>query len=119
MARYVDGFLIPIPKRNVVACRKMAALAGTVWKEHRANEYLECVGDVLRVRKAEPFALAARTKRAETVLFSFIVYRSRANRDCVNNRVMADPCITRMMNAKMSFDMKRMAYGGFKTIVDL
>lgn len=121
MPRYVDGFVIPVPKRNIPAYRKMAALAGKVWKEHGALAYLECVGDDLKhAGIVMSFPRLTRAKPAETVFFSYIVYKSRAHRDAVNKKVMADPRIARMMQQKKPpFDFKRMAYGGFKALVDL
>lgn len=117
---YVDGFVIPIPKRNLPAYRRMARLAGKVWREHGAVEFRECVGDDLKVKGARPFARLARLKRGETVLFSWIVYKSRAQRDRVNANVMKDPRIAKMMDpSAMPFDAKRMTYGGFRTLVDL
>jgi uncharacterized protein YbaA (DUF1428 family) len=120
---YVDGFVIPIPKKNVEAYRRIARKAGKVWKEHGALEYRECVGDDLKIKGMKGitmFTRAARTRPNETVVFSWIVYKSRAHRDRVNARVMRDPRIANMMDmGAMPFDVKRMVYGGFKTIVDL
>ena len=120
MARYVDGFVIPIPKRNVEAYRRLAQRAGKVWLALGALEFRECVGDDLKIKGVAPFARAARAKAGETVFFSWIVYRSRAHRDRVNAKVMTDSRITDMMEGKaMPFDGKRMVYGGFKVLVDL
>ena len=120
MARYVDGFVIPIPKRNVQVYRQIARRAGNVWMEHGALEYRECVGDDLAVKGMLSFTRAARAKPGDTVLFSWIVYKSRAHRDRVNAKVMKDPRIARMMDSKkMPFDVKRMVYGGFRVVVDL
>lgn len=118
MPRYVDGFVIPIPKKKLEAYRRIARKAGKIWREHGALEYLECIGDDLQSPGVLSFTRLAGTKPSETVLFSFIVYKSRAHRDRVNKKVMADPRIT-MESMPMLFDPKRMAYGGFKTIVDL
>ena len=119
MARYVDGFVLPVPKRSVQAYRRIAQKTGRIWREHGALEYRECVGDDLRIKGVVPFPRVARAKPAETVCFSWIVYKSRAHRDRVNAKVMKDPRMTRMMQGKsMPFDMKRMAYGGFKVLVD-
>ncbi len=119
MARYVDGFLLPVPKKNLRAYRSMSQEAGRVWRKHGALEYIECVGDDLKMRKVAPFPRAARARRGETVVFSWIVYTSRAHRDSVNKKVMKDPRIMKMMEGKaIPFDPKRMAYGGFKVIVD-
>ena len=118
MPRYVDGFLIPIPKKNLSAYRRIAAKAGTVWKEHGAVEYMECTGDDLRGTMGIPFPRRAQVKRGETVLFSWIVYKSKAHRDRVNAKVMKDPRIKAMTDKGMPFDPKRMTYGGFKVLVD-
>jgi uncharacterized protein YbaA (DUF1428 family) len=120
MARYVDGFVLPVPKRNLPAYRRMAAAAGRIWKELGAVEYVECAGDDLKVKGMASFPRLAGAKAGETVFFSFIVYKSRAHRDRVNAKVMKDPRIAKMMqNRKMPFDVKKMAYGGFRSIVDL
>jgi uncharacterized protein YbaA (DUF1428 family) len=122
--RYVDGFVLVVPKKNVAAYRRMAAIGGKVWRKHGALEYLECVGDDLTPGMGGmpvlTFARLTGLKKNETVWFSFIVYKSRKHRDQVNAKVMKDP----MMNSAsqkgkpMPFDMKRMAWGGFKAIVD-
>ena len=120
MARYVDGFVLPLPKKNIAAYRAISRKAGKVWREHGALEYRECVGDDLRVKGVSPFARAARSKTGETVVFSWIVYKSRAHRDRVNAKVMKDPRLAKMMDPKsMPFDVKRMVYGGFKVVVDV
>lgn len=121
MARYVDGFVLPVPKKNLEAYRRMAAKAGKVWREHGALEYRECVGDALRVKKdmGPGFPRQIKTKPGETVMFSWIVYKSKAHRNAVNKKVMNDPRIASMIDAKsMPFDVKRMLYGGFKVIVE-
>lgn len=119
--RYVDGFVIPISKRKLAGYARMARQAGRVWKEHGALEYIEAVGDDLAPAEvAATFPKLTRVKPGETVIFSFIVYRSRAHRDRVNAKVMKDPRLAKMMAGKaMPFDMKRMSYGGFRTLVDL
>lgn len=117
MARYVDGFVIAVPKKNLAAYRKMAKLGAKVWKEHGALEYVECVGDDLATAMGVSFTKLAKAKPGETVAFSFIVYKSRAHRDAVNKKVMADPRMHKAPNP-MPFDMKRMAFGGFKAIVE-
>jgi uncharacterized protein YbaA (DUF1428 family) len=119
--RYIDGFLLPVPKRKIEAYRRISSKAGKVWREHGALEYRECVGDDLRNKWGVTFPARVRAKRGETVVFSWIVYKSRAHRDRVNKKVMADPRLAAMMSGDvpMPFDMKRMAYGGFRTIVDL
>lgn len=117
---YVDAFVIPIPKRNLKVYRKMAHAAGKVWREHGALEFRECVGDDLVINGAPLFPRAAKAKRGETVLFSWIIYKSKAQRKSVNARVMKDKRIAGMMSMKaMPFDPKRMIYGGFRTLVDL
>ena len=121
MAVYVDGFVLVVPKKNIPAYLKMARTAGKVWKEHGALEYRECAGDDLKVKLGTAFPKLSRAKPGETVFFSWIVFKSRAHRDRVNKRVMADPRLSEMMSGKaaMPFDMKRMSYGGFKAVVDL
>jgi uncharacterized protein YbaA (DUF1428 family) len=119
MAHYVDGFVIPLPKKNVNTYGRMAKKASKVWRDHGALEFWECVGDDLNVKMGLPFPRGIKTKPGETVLFSFIVFKSRAHRDRVNARVMKDPRLAKMMGSKaMPFDVKRMMYGGFKTIVE-
>jgi len=118
--KYIDGFLLPLPKKNVEAYRRISQKAGKVWKEHGALEYRECVGDDLNTKMGVPFSKSARVKPGETVVFSWIVYKSRAHRDSVNKKVMKDPRIAAMMDDKsMPFDVKRMAYGGFKILVEV
>jgi uncharacterized protein YbaA (DUF1428 family) len=119
MAHYIDGFVIPLPKKNVNAYRRMAQKAGKVWRDHGALEFRECVGDDLNIKMGLPFPRGIKIRPGETVLFSYIVYKSRAHRDRVNARVMKDPRLAKMMDPKaMPFDVKRMMYGGFKTIVE-
>ena len=119
MARYVDGFVIPIKKNKVEAYRKMAKKAAGVWKQHGALEVRECVGEDLNVKMARPFTRGIRTKPGETVVFSWIVYKSRAHRDRVNAKVLKDPRIANLDPKDMPLDMKRMIYGGFNVIVDV
>lgn len=118
---YVDGFVLPIPKRKLKTYRGIARRAGKIWKELGALEYRECSGDDLFPKGAFPFPKLARTRPGETVIFSWIVYKSRAHRDRTNAKVMKDPRMLRMMEDPdlTMFDMKRMAYGGFKVLVDL
>jgi len=119
MPTYVDGFLLPVPKKNLTAYRKMSAKAGKVWREHGALEYRECVGDDLGIKMGFPFPKRVKLKNGETVVFSWITYKSRAHRDRVNAKVMKDPRIADMMKGQeMPFDMKRMSMGGFTTIVE-
>ena len=119
---YVDGFLLPVPKKNLTAYARMSKQAGKVWREHGALEYKECAGDDVEIKKkgmGVAFPRLLRLKRGEVPVFAFIVYKSRAHRDRVNAKVMADPRIRGMMNdEKMPFDVKKMAYGGFRVIVD-
>lgn len=120
MPRYVDGFVIPVPKRNLVKYRRIARRAGIVWMEYGAVDYRECVGDDLDVAGVVSFRRLLKLRPSETAIFSWITYRSRADRKKVNARVMKDPRILGMMQAKDSpFDMRRMTYGGFRVIVDL
>ena len=120
MARYVDGFLLPVPKKNIDEYQRISRLAGKVWRDHGALEYRECVLDDNNVKFGVPFPRASKSKSNETAVFSWIVFKSRAHRDRVNAKVMKDPRLASMMNdKKMPFDVKRMAYGGFKVIVDL
>ena len=117
--RYVDGFVLPVPKKNLPAYLRMAQKAGRVWRDHGALEYRECAGDDLDVKFGVPFPRMIKPKRGETVVFSWIVYRSRAHRDRVNAKVMKDPRLAKMMDPKaMPFDCKRMVCGGFKVLVD-
>lgn len=117
---YVDGFVVPVPKRKLAAYRAMARKAGKVWREHGALAFTECVADDVKVGKRTSFPRSVKRKPGETVLFSWIVFRSRAHRDQVNAKVMKDKRLTAMMDVKdMPFDAKRMIYGGFKTVVSL
>jgi uncharacterized protein YbaA (DUF1428 family) len=118
---YVDGFVLAIPKRNMKKYAAMAAKAGAIWKEHGALEYRECLGDDLKVKSGcgIPFPKLITAKPGEVVVFTFIVYKSRAHRDKVNAKVMKDPRLNEMGNQEMPFDINRMAYGGFEVFVDL
>ena len=115
---YVDGYVLPVPRKNMRAYRRMAAVAGKVWRKHGALQVMECVGDDLKVKHVAPFPRAAKTKPGETVVFSWIVYKSRAHRDRVNAKVMKDPAIQAMMNQKPVFDSRRMVFGGFRVMVE-
>lgn len=116
---YVDGFVLPVPKRKIAAYLAMARKAGKVWRDHGALEFRECVADDVKPGKRTSFPQSVKLKRGETVFFSFIVYKSRAHRDRVNAKVMKDPRIAGMGDAKdMPFDAKRMIYGGFRVLVD-
>ena len=120
MARYVDGYLVVVPKKQLKAYRALAAKSGRVWKKYGALELLECVGDDLKVHHGLPFPKLLKLKKDELAFYSFIVYRSRKHRDTVNEKVMADPTIAKMLSGKpMPFDMKRMSHGGFQALVDL
>jgi uncharacterized protein YbaA (DUF1428 family) len=115
---YVDGYVLPVPKKSVEAYRRIAQKAGKIWREHGALEYRECVADELDVKWGVPFSRSVKMKRGETVVFSWIVFKSRGHRDRVNTKVMKDPRLTNMDPKSMPFDIKRMTYGGFKVLVD-
>lgn len=128
---YVDGFVIVVPTKNIAAYKKMAQLGKKIWMKHGALDYKECVGDDLHPKmdvpdmpadmKPSSFPEMTNLKKGETVVFSYIVFKSKAHRDAVNKKVMKDPAMSPedMKDMTMPFDMKRMAYGGFKTIVEL
>jgi uncharacterized protein YbaA (DUF1428 family) len=119
MSRYVDGFVIPVPKRKLAAYRRIAQKAGKVWRDHGALEFRECVADDVKWGKRTSFPRSVKLKRGETVFFSYIVYKSRAHRDRVNAKVMKDPRMDAMGSLKdMPFDARRMIYGGFKVLVE-
>jgi len=116
--QYVDGFIVPVPKKKLAAYRTMARLAGKVWREHGALDYRECVAEDVKVGKLTSFPRSVKLKANETVVFSWITYKSRAHRDRVNAKVMKDPRLAKMMSPEgVPFDAKRMIYGGFDTIV--
>lgn len=116
MGKYVDGFVLPIPRKNLAAYRKLARKAGKIWIEHGALEYVECIEDDVKPGKLTSFPQAVKLKKGEVVFFSYAVYKSRAHRDKVMKKVMADPRLQQEMNT-MPFDGKRMFWGGFKTFV--
>jgi uncharacterized protein YbaA (DUF1428 family) len=117
---YVDGMVTPVPKAKLAEYRKMSRLCGKVWMEHGALQYVECVGDDVKPGKTTSFPQAVKLKDGEVVMFSWIVYRNRRDRDRINKLVMADPRLAAMMDPKkMPFDAKRMFWGGFKQIVVL
>jgi uncharacterized protein YbaA (DUF1428 family) len=117
---YVDGFVLPIPKKNLKAYAKMAALGGKIWMKHGALQYCECIGDALNLPYGMSFLKGVKVKKGETIVFAWIVYKSKAHRDKVNAKVMKDPELSQGMDVKkMPFDVKRMICGGFKTLVDL
>ena len=120
MARYVDGFVVPVPKDKIDAYRRIARKAGNIWKEYGALAYVECVADDVKPGKVTSFPQAVKLKPDETVVFSWIVYKSRSHRDSVNTKVMKDPRLESMMDPKaMPFDAKRMFWGGFRTLLEL
>ena len=115
---YVDGFVVPVPQKSLAAYRRMARKAGKVWREHGALEYRECVADDVKPGKLTSFPQSVKLKRGETVVFSWITYKSRKHRDRVMEKVMKDPRLADMMDPKtLPFDGKRMFFGGFDTIV--
>ena len=117
--QYVDGFVLPVPKKNLKLYRAIAQKAGKIWREHGALQYVEAVGDDLDVKFGLSFTKLVKPKAGETIMFSWIVYKSRAHRDKVNAKVMSDPRLKKIMeNSAMPFDMKRMAYGGFEFLVN-
>ena len=117
---YVDGFVVPVPKKKLAAYRAMARKAGKVWKAHGALEFRECVADDVKRGKRTSFPRSVQLKSGETVFFSYIVYRSRAQRDRISKKVMKDKRLAAMMDPKnMPFDAKRMIWGGFRVLVQL
>jgi uncharacterized protein YbaA (DUF1428 family) len=115
---YVDGFVVAVPKKKLGDYKKLARKAGKVWREHGALAFVECAADDVPYGKLTSFPRAVKVKNGETVVFSWIVYKSRAQRDAVNKKVMADPRL-KMDMAKAPFDGKRMIYGGFKTMLEM
>lgn len=119
MPRYIDGFVLPVPTKNLAAYRRIARKAGKIWREHGALEYIECAADDVKPGKLTSFPQSVKLKRGETVIFAWIAYKSRAHRDQVNAKVMKDPRLASMMDPKsMPFDGRRMFFGGFKSIVE-
>ena len=116
---YVDGFVLPVPKTNLVAYKAMARKAGKVWMKHGALSYTECVADDVKPGKLTSFPQAVKLKKNETVIFAFVTYKSRRHRDQVNKLVFADPLMRNMEMNKLPFDGKRMFWGGFKAFTDL
>ncbi|MBY0265089.1 MAG: DUF1428 domain-containing protein [Burkholderiales bacterium] len=115
---YVDGFVLPVPKKKVEDYRKIARKAGKIWREHGALDYVECVADDVKPGKLTSFPQSVKLKKDETVVFAYIVYKSRAHRDRVNARVFKDPRMAAMCDpGNMPFDAKRMFWGGFKVLV--
>ncbi len=118
MANYVDGFVLPVPKKQLAAYRRMARTAGKVWRDHGALDYVECVADDVKPGKHTSFPQSVKLEPGEVVWFSWIVCKSRRHRDIVNAKAMKDPRVTGAMDpAAMPFDGKRMIYGGFKVMV--
>jgi uncharacterized protein YbaA (DUF1428 family) len=117
---YVDGFVLTVPKKNLKEYARIATLAGEVWREHGALDYKECVGEDMKVKFGLPFPKLVKPKKGEVVVFSWILYKSRAHRDRVNAKVMKDKRLAEMCGPdNMPFDPKRMAYGGFEVAVDV
>src|ERR1700743_2812633 len=120
MSQYVDGFVLPVPKKNLAAYKRMAQKVSKIWREYGALDYKECVGDDLNVKMGLPFPRGIRSKTGETIVFAYILYKSRAQRESVCAKLMKDPRIAEMCDPNnMPFDAKRMLYGGFKVIVSL
>lgn len=118
--KYIDGFLIPVPKKNIDAYKAISKKAGKVWKEYGALEYRECMSNDIDVKGMASFSKAAKAKEGDVVVFSWIAYKSKAHRDKVNKKVMADPRLMAMCDPKNTpFDVKKMCYGGFEVVVDL
>lgn len=117
MANYVDGYVIPIKKKKINAYRKLLPTARKVWMEHGALEYYECVGDDVNVKWGLPFPKLCKLKKDETVVFSFIIYKNKTDRNRINKQVMSDPRMEKMLKTEMPFDMKRFSMGGFKTLI--
>ena len=117
---YVDGFVLPVPKKKLAVYQTMARKAGKIWREHGALQYVEAAGEDLNVKFGVPFTKQMKCKPGETVVFAWIVYKSRAHRDKVNAKVMKDPRLQKACPSPedMPFDCKRMLYGGFKVMVD-
>jgi uncharacterized protein YbaA (DUF1428 family) len=119
MPRYVDGYVLPLPRKNLAAYRKIAATAAKVWRDHGALEYRECLGEHLDIGFGAGFDKQLKCKRGETVVFAYIVFKSRAHRDRVNARVMKDPRMNALCDpGNMPFDADRMLVGGFTTFVE-
>ena len=115
---YVDGYVLPVPTKNIPAYRRIAKKAGEIWREHGALEYKEWVAEDLKAEELVPFTQCVQAKADETVIFAYIVFKSRTHRDRVNAKVMKDPRLAEMDPATVPFDHKRMIYGGFKLLVD-
>lgn len=118
MPKYIDGYVLPVAKKKLAAYRQMSARSARVWRDLGALEFRECAGDDLAVKFGRPFPKLLKLKKGETVVFSWIAFKSRAHRDRINAKVMKDPRIIAMMNEPMPFDPARMLYGGFVAMVD-
>ncbi len=116
--RYVDGFVLPVPKKKLQTYRRIARQASKVWRDHGALEFRECAGDDLNTKMGVPFPRVVKLKPGETVVFSWIVFKSRKHRDSVNAKVMKDSRMAKMMKMPMPFDPKRMCYGGFTVMIE-
>jgi uncharacterized protein YbaA (DUF1428 family) len=114
---YVDGFVVPVPRKNVAAYRRLASRCGKVWKEYGALEYVECIAEDVKPGKLTSFPQSVKLKKNEVVVFSYIVFKSRKHRDSVNAKAMSDKRLAMMGAKNMPFDAKRMFWGGFKTLV--
>ena len=119
MGRYVDGYVVPVPKKKLDAYRRLARKAMKIWRDHGALEYVESIADDVKPGKVTSFPQAVKLKRNEVVIFSYVVYRSRAHRDRVNKKVMEDPRLASMKPEDMPFDLKRMFWGGFESLTRL
>ena len=116
---YVDGFLVPVPKKNLATYRRMSTRAGKIWRELGALQYIEAAGDDLNVKGVWSFTRDTKLKPGETLVFAWILYKSKADRDRINKRIMKDPRMLKLMGEKPLFDVKHMRYGGFKGIVQV
>lgn len=115
---YVDGYVLPLPKKQIKTYTRIASAAGKIWIKHGALDYKECIGDDLKVKGMTSFTSSCKAKASETVVFAFVTYKSKKHRDSVNAKVMKDPQLHALCNEKnVPFDVKRMIYGGFKVIV--
>lgn len=116
---YLDGYVLPLPRKHIKAYRRIASKAGRIWKEHGALDYKECIGEDLKIKGMVPFTKFGKAKAGETVVFAYVLFKSRKHRDAVNAKVMKDPRLQAICDPEnMPFDVKRMAYGGFKVIVN-
>ena len=120
MANYVDGYVLPVPTKKLTAYRRIAQAASKIWREHGALEYIESIADDVKPGKQTSFPQSVKLKRGETVIFAWVIYKSRKHRDSVNAKVMKDPRLAYMMNPKsLPFDSMRMFWGGFKMMIKL